>query len=88
MNLKFTLYSFVSTIDKILIRKSLLLQILSSKQIHNYLNNFLLDSRLQEKVLFFHPNDKEKIKRVYLQRYSCQTLNHCFLKKEISGVLH
>ena len=41
-----TIYSFVSTIDKILIRKSPLLQILSSKQIHNYLNNFLLDSRL------------------------------------------
>ena len=52
------------------------------------MNNFLLDSRLQENVLFFHPNDKEKIKRVYLQRYSCQTLNHYFLKKEISGVLH
>ena len=40
------LYYFVSTIDKILIRKSLLLQNLSSKQIRIHLNNLLSDPRL------------------------------------------
>ena len=71
-------FSFVSTIDKILIRKSLLLQNLFSK----------LNSKLWENVSSFHPNDKEKINRAYLQQCSCQPLNHDFPKKEISGVLH
>ena len=88
MNLYFTLYYFVSTIDKILIRKSLLLQNLFSKQIRIHLNNLLSDLRLWEKVSYFHPNDKEKINRAYLQRFSCQPLNNDFPKKEISGALH
>ena len=88
MNLYFTLYYFVSTIDKILIRKSLLLQNLFSKQIRIHLNNLLSDLRLWEKVSYFHPNGKEKINRAYLQRFSSQPLNHDFPKKEISGALH
>ena len=88
MNLYFTLYYFVSTIDKILIRKSLLLQNLFSKQIRIHLNNLLSDLRLWEKVSYFHPNDKEKINRAYLQRFSSQPLNHDLPKKEISGALH
>ena len=80
MNLYFTLYYFVSTIDKILIRKSLLLQNLFSKQIRIHLNNLLSDLRLWEKVSYFHPNDKEKINRAYLQRFSRQRLNHDFPK--------
>ena len=80
MNLYFTLYYFVSTIDKILIRKSLLLQNLFSKQIRIHLNNLLSDLRLWEKVSYFYPNDKEKINRAYLQRFSRQPLNHDFPK--------
>ena len=80
MNLYFTLYYFVSNIDKILIRKSLLLQNLFSKQIRIHLNNLLSDLRLWEKVSYFHPNDKEKINRAYLQRFSRQPLNHDFPK--------
>ena len=37
---------FCITMDKILIRKSLLLQNLSSKQIRIHLNNLILDPRL------------------------------------------
>ena len=48
--------------DKLLIRKSLLLQNLSSKQICIHLNNLLLDPRLWEKFSSFHPNNREKIK--------------------------
>ena len=75
------LYYFVSTIDKILIRKSLLLQNLSSKQIRIHLNNLLSDLRLWENVSSFHPNDKKKISRAYLQRFSCQLLTMISLKK-------
>ena len=60
-----------SIMDKILIRKSLSLQNLSSKQILIHLTNLLLDPRLREKVSSFHPNDREKIKGAYLQRCSC-----------------
>ena len=74
--------------DKILISKSLLLQNLSFKQIHINLNNLLLDPRLWEKFSSFHPNNWEKIKKLYLQRCSCQPLCHDFPKKEISRALH
>ena len=77
------LYYFVSTIDKILIRKSLSLQDLSSKQIRIHLNNLLLDPRLWENVSSFHPNDKKKISRAYLQRFSCQPFNHDSLKEKL-----
>ena len=70
--------------DKILIKKSLLLQNSYSKQIHIYLNNLLLDIRLWEKVSSFYHNDQGKIKRTYLQR----GFNHDFPKKEISEALH
>ena len=70
--------------DKILIKKSLLLQNSYSKQIHIYLNNLLLDIRLWEKVSSFYHNDHGKIKRTYLQR----GFNHDFPKKEISEALH
>ena len=63
------------------------MQNLSSKQIHVHLNNLLLDPQFWENVSSFHPNDQEKIKRVYLQRCSCQPLSYDFPKKEISGVL-
>ena len=82
------LYYFVSTIDKILVRKSLWLQNLSSKQIPIHLNNLLSGLRLWENVSSFHPNDKKKIRRAYLQRFSCQPFNHDFPKREISGALH
>ena len=72
--------------DKILIKKSLLLQILSFKQIRIYLNNFLLDPRLWlwENVSSFYPNDQGKIKKVYLER----GFSHDFSKKETSESLH
>ena len=63
------------------------MQNLSSKKIRIHLNNLLLDPRFWENVSSFHPNDQEKIKRVYLQRCSCQPFSHDFPKKEISGVL-
>ena len=77
------LYYFVSTIDKILIRKSLLLQNLSSKQIRIHLNNLLSDLRLWENISSFHPNDKKKISRAYLQRFSCQLLTMISLKEKL-----
>ena len=64
------------------------MQNLFSKQIRIRLNNLLSNLRLWEKVSYFHPNDKEKINRAYLQRFSSQPLNHDFPKKEISGALH
>ena len=88
MNMQLTLYFFVITMDKILIKKSLLLQNLSSKQICIHLNNLLLDPRLWEKFSSFNPNNREKIKRAYLQSCSCQPLCHDFPKKEINGALH
>ena len=65
--------------DKILIKKSLLLQNSSSKQIRIYLNNLFLDPRLwlRERVSYFYPNDQGKIKRAYLQR----GFSHNFYKK-------
>ena len=71
---------------KILIKKSLLLQNSSSKQIRIYLNNLLSNPTLWlwEKVSSFYPNDQGKIKRAYLQR----GFSHDFPKKEISEALH
>ena len=72
--------------DKLLIKKSLLLQNSSFKQIHIYLNNLLLDIRLWlwEKASSFYPNGQGKIKRAYLQK----GFSHDFPKKEISEALH
>ena len=72
--------------DKIFIKKSLLLQNSSFKQICTYLNNAFLDPTpwLWEKVSSFYHNDHGKIKRTYLQR----GFNHDFPKKEISEALH
>ena len=74
--------------DKILIRKSLLLQNLSSKQIRIHLNGLLFYPSLWENVSSFHPNKWEKIKRAYLQRFSGQPLSNDFPKKEISRALN
>ena len=66
--------------DKILIKKSLLLQNSSFKQICTYLNNAFLDTTpwLWEKVSSFYPNDQGKInKYIYLQR----GFSHDFSKK-------
>ena len=58
------------------------MQNLSYKKIRIHLNNLLLDSRFWENISSFHPNDREKIKRAYLQRCSCQPLSHDFPKKK------
>ena len=78
------LYSFASTMNKFLIRKSLVLQDSYSKQIHIDLKNFLSNPRLGENVSSFH----DEIRRTYIQSGSCHPLGHDFLEKEISGALH
>ena len=52
-----------------------------------HFNNLLSDPTLWENVSSFHPNDQDEIRRVYLQRGSCQPLGHDFPKKEFSGAL-
>ena len=58
------------------------MQDLHSKKIHIDLNNLCSNLRLWENVSSFHPNNQDEIRKVYLQRDSCQPLGHVSLKKK------
>ena len=60
--------------NKFLIRKSLILQDSPCNQICINLNNLLSNLRLWENVFSFHPNDRDELRRAYLQRDPCQPL--------------
>ena len=87
--------------DKFLIRKSTMVQDSSStqdscvdshahkssKRIRLELNNIPSDLALQPKILPYHPNDKDEIRRAYIQKGSCQPFPHNFPQRDISGLM-
>ena len=46
----------------------------SSKHGHVDVNNLPLDPRLQKKISFYHFNDRDEIRRYYLQKKTMSTL--------------
>ena len=78
MNLEFIVYSFTRIMDKYLIRKphtqdSSLVQESSSKRIcvDFNLENLPLNLGLWEKILSYHSNNHDEIRRYYLQKGPC-----------------
>ena len=51
------------------------------------LNNLPSDLGLRPKISYYHPNDQEEIRRVYIQKGPCQPIMKEFSQREISGVL-
>ena len=46
------------------------------------LEDLSLDLRLHPKLLHYHPNDQDRIRRYYLQKGPCQHLHHDFPKRK------
>ncbi len=64
----------------------------SPKQNRTDLKNLPVDPGLQKKniyiyILEYHHNDQDEIRRAYMQKCSCQPLNHKFSQSIISGEL-
>jgi hypothetical protein len=59
----------------------------SSKQNHSDLKNLLVDPRLRKNISKYHHNDQDEIRKTYMQKGSCQSLNHKFSPSIISGEL-
>ncbi|XP_058181387.1 uncharacterized protein LOC131299833 [Rhododendron vialii] len=51
------------------------------------LNNLPSDPGLRPKILSYHPNDRDDIRRAYLQKGPCQPIQHNFPQRDISGLL-
>ncbi|XP_058217411.1 uncharacterized protein LOC131328486 [Rhododendron vialii] len=52
------------------------------------LNNLPSDPGLRPKILSYHPNDRDDIRRAYLQKGGpCQPIQHNFPQRDISGLL-
>ncbi|XP_075664911.1 uncharacterized protein LOC142634498 [Castanea sativa] len=85
--------------DKFVIRKSCrpqdlssaqdlyLIQDSSSKHGRVDVNNLPSDPRLRKKISFYHPNDRNEIRRYYLQKKPCQRYEHDFPQTKIGGLM-
>ncbi|XP_031285192.1 uncharacterized protein LOC116143886 [Pistacia vera] len=62
----------------------------SSRQTYVEINLSSLptDPRLRIKILEYHPNDRDKVRRAYLQKGPCQPHNHNFKKRAIGNLMH
>ena len=49
------------------------------------LENLHSDPRLQEKILFYHPNNHDEIKRFYIQKSHCQPILCKYPSTDFSG---
>ena len=98
----FFLFFISSTImEKFLKRKSSVVQELSSTQetcgdSHKQnsfkhsrvdMNNLPSDPGLREKISSYHPNDRDEIRRAYIQKGPCQPHVDDFPQRDISGVM-
>ena len=63
-----------STQDADLTQDSSSTQDLSSKHGRVDVNNLPLDPGLRKKISFYHPNDRDEIRRYYLQKKTMSTL--------------
>ena len=76
-----------STQDVDLTQDSSSTQDLSSK--HGCVDVKILpsDPRLRENISFYHPNDRDEIRRYYLQKKPCQPYGHDFPQTKIGGLM-
>ena len=51
------------------------------------LNNLLSDPGLRKSILEYHPNDRDQIRRFYLQKGPCQPKDHDFPQRIIGLIL-
>ena len=77
-----------STQDADLTQDSSSTQDLSSK--HGCVDVKILpsDPRLRENISFYHPNDRDEIRRYYLQKKPCQPYGNDFPQTKICGLMH
>ena len=73
--------------DKFLKRKPQTQEPCGDKRSRVDLNNLSSDPGLRQKISEYHPNDREAIRRAYLQKGPCQPFNHKFPQRDISGEL-
>ncbi|KAL4653987.1 hypothetical protein ACB092_01G345500 [Castanea dentata] len=66
---------------------SYLIQDSSSKHGRVDVNNLPSDPRLRKKISFYHPNDRDEIRRYYLQKKPCQRYEHDFPQTKIGGLM-
>ena len=60
----------------------------SSKQGRVDVNNLPSDPGLQKNISFYHSNDRDQIRRYYLQKKPCQPYEHDFPQTKIGGLMH
>jgi hypothetical protein len=46
------------------------------------LGNLPIDSCLRKRKINYHPNDRDEIQMAYVQKGTCQTVNHDFPKRQ------
>ena len=52
------------------------------------MNNLPSDPGLQKNISFYHPNNRDQIRRYYLQKKPCQPYKHDFPQTKIGGLMH
>ena len=77
-----------STQDVDLTQDSSSTQDLSFKHGRVDVNNLPSDPGLPKKISFYHPNDRDEIRRYYLQKKPCQPYGHDFPQTKICGLMH
>ena len=77
-----------STQDSYLTQDSSSTQDSSAKHGRVDVNNLPSDPGLQKNISFYHPNDRDQIRKYYLQKKPCQPYEHDFPQTKICGLMH
>ncbi|PIN11338.1 hypothetical protein CDL12_16064 [Handroanthus impetiginosus] len=57
-----------------------------NREVINF-ENLPSDPGLRKKIIDYHPNDRDEIRRWYIQKKPCQPSNHTFPQRDIGGVM-